>query len=88
MGRLVANTEDGEITAEEMFYFVLLLLLAGNETTTNLLGAMFLVLSENPEQFELIRRHLDQRVLEQLLQPLPVPGAIAGQIHPQPGVVP
>ena len=34
------------------------------------------------------RRHLDQRVLEQLLQPLPVAGAFAGQIDPQPGVVP
>ena len=33
------------------------------------------------------RRHLDQRVLKQLLQPLPVAGAFAGQIHPQPGVV-
>ena len=33
------------------------------------------------------RRHLDQRVLEQLLQPLPVAGAFAGQIDPQPGVV-
>ena len=33
------------------------------------------------------RRHLDQRVFEQLLQPLPVPGAFPGQIDPQPGVV-
>lgn len=59
MGRLVANTEAGEITAEELFFFVLLLLLAGNETTTNLLGAMFLVLSENPDQLELIRADPD-----------------------------
>jgi beta-dihydromenaquinone-9 omega-hydroxylase len=59
MGRLVANAEDGEITADEMFFFVLLLLLAGNETTTNLLGAMFLVLSQNPDQLEQIRADPD-----------------------------
>lgn len=59
LGRLVANTEEGEITAEELFFFVLLLLLAGNETTTNLLGAMFLILSENPDQFEMIRADPD-----------------------------
>ena len=34
------------------------------------------------------RRHLDQRVFEQLLHALPVTGALAGQIDPQPGVVP
>jgi hypothetical protein len=34
------------------------------------------------------RRHLDQRVFEQLLHALPVAGAFAGQIHPKPGVVP
>ena len=33
-------------------------------------------------------RHLDQRVLQQLLQPLVVPGPFPGQVHPQPGVVP
>jgi beta-dihydromenaquinone-9 omega-hydroxylase len=37
----------------------LLLLLAGNETTTNLLSTMFLTLSQNPDQFELIRRDPD-----------------------------
>ena len=39
--------------------FALLLLLAGNETTTNLLSTMFLTLSENQEQFELIRQDPD-----------------------------
>ena len=33
-------------------------------------------------------RHLDQRILQQLLQPLIVPGALLGQVSPQPGVVP
>ncbi|WP_264080034.1 cytochrome P450 [Mycolicibacter hiberniae] len=40
---------------DELFYFALLLLLAGNETTTNLLSTMFLTMSENPDQFELVR---------------------------------
>ena len=55
LGRLVADADDGEISHLELFYFALLLLLAGNETTTNLLGAMFLTLSQHPEQFEAIR---------------------------------
>jgi beta-dihydromenaquinone-9 omega-hydroxylase len=56
LGRLVATASDGEISRDELFYFVLLLLLAGNETTTNLLSTMFLTLSQNPDQFELIRQ--------------------------------
>jgi cytochrome P450 len=59
LGRLVADAEGGGITADELFFFALLLLLAGNETTTNLLSAMFLSLSENPDQFEAIRRDPD-----------------------------
>ncbi|WJR33487.1 cytochrome P450 [Mycobacteroides immunogenum] len=55
LGRLVADAGEGQISHDELFYFALLLLLAGNETTTNLLSTMFLTLSENPEQFELIR---------------------------------
>jgi beta-dihydromenaquinone-9 omega-hydroxylase len=59
LGRLVANADDGEITADELFFFALLLLLAGNETTTNLLSAMFLTLAETPDQFEAIRSDPD-----------------------------
>ena len=33
------------------------------------------------------RGQLDERVFEQLLQPLPVPGAFPGEIDPQPGIV-
>lgn len=62
LGRLVATAGDGEISRDELFYFALLLLLAGNETTTNLLSTMFLTLSENPDQFELIRRDPDTLV--------------------------
>lgn len=59
LGRLVADAEGGEITADELFFFALLLLLAGNETTTNLLSAMFLTMSSDPDEFEAIRRDPD-----------------------------
>ena len=59
LGHLVATAGDGEISRDELFYFALLLLLAGNETTTNLLSTMFLTLSENPAEFELIRQDPD-----------------------------
>jgi cytochrome P450 len=62
LGRLVNNAGDGEISRDELFFFALLLLLAGNETTTNLLSTMFLTLSENQEQFELIRQAPDALV--------------------------
>jgi cytochrome P450 len=56
----------------------LLLLLAGNETTTNLLSTMFLTLSENPEQFELIRQDPDaligSAIEEQLRFSSPIQG--------------
>lgn len=62
LGRLVETADDGAITADELFFFALLLLLAGNETTTNLLSAMFLTLSECPDQFEAIRADPDALV--------------------------
>jgi beta-dihydromenaquinone-9 omega-hydroxylase len=78
LGRLVNNAGDGEISRDELFYFALLLLLAGNETTTNLLSTMFLTLSENPEQFELIRRDPDaligSAIEEQLRFSSPIQG--------------
>jgi cytochrome P450 len=78
LGRLVNNAGDGEISREELFYFALLLLLAGNETTTNLLSTMFLTLSENPEQFELIRQDPDaligSAIEEQLRFSSPIQG--------------
>jgi cytochrome P450 len=78
LGRLVNNAGDGEISRDELFYFALLLLLAGNETTTNLLSTMFLTLSENPEQFELIRRDphalIGSAIEEQLRFSSPIQG--------------
>ncbi|TDZ96456.1 cytochrome P450 [Mycobacteroides salmoniphilum] len=75
LGKLVADAGEGEISHDELFYFALLLLLAGNETTTNLLSTMFLTMSENPDQFELIRsdsRLLAGAVEEQLRYSSPI----------------
>jgi cytochrome P450 len=78
LGRLVTTAGDGEISRDELFYFALLLLLAGNETTTNLLSTMFLTLSENPDQFELIRQNPDglvgSAIEEQLRFSSPIQG--------------
>jgi beta-dihydromenaquinone-9 omega-hydroxylase len=78
LGHLVATAGDGEISRDELFYFALLLLLAGNETTTNLLSTMFLTLSENPDQFALIRRDPDglvgSAIEEQLRFSSPIQG--------------
>ena len=74
----MATAGDGEISRDELFYFLLLLLLAGNETTTNLLSTMFLTLSENPDQFELIRQDPDaligSAIEEQLRFSSPIQG--------------
>ena len=55
LGRLLARTEEGTVTEDELFYFAMLLLLAGNETTTNLLGSMFDTLARDPESYNRIR---------------------------------
>ncbi|MBB4855325.1 cytochrome P450 [Mycobacteroides chelonae] len=68
LGKLVGEAGDNEISHDELFFLALLLLLAGNETTTNLLSTMFLTLSENPDQFELIRSD---------------PGLLAGAVEEQ-----
>lgn len=54
LGRLVANAHDGRLSNDELFFFSTLLLLAGNETTTNMLGTLFLTLSANPDQLRLL----------------------------------
>ncbi len=75
LGKLVVDAGEGQISHDELFYFALLLLLAGNETTTNLLSTMFLTMSENPDQFELIRsdpRLLAGAVEEQLRYSSPI----------------
>ncbi len=77
LGRLVANAHDGKLSNDELFFFAFLLLLAGNETTTNMLGTLFLTLSANPEQLRLLQERPDLipcAVEEQLRYYAPIQG--------------
>lgn len=70
LGRLVANAHDGKLSNDELFFFAFVLLLAGNETTTNLLGTMFLTLSDNPDQLRILQERPDL-----------IPGAVEEQLR-------
>lgn len=59
LGRLIEDTDNGQMTDAELSSAALLLLVAGNETTTNLLGGMFDTLARNPEQYQAIRANPD-----------------------------
>ena len=59
LGRLSRHTHDGSLSHEELFFFAVLLLLAGNETTTNMLGTLFVTLAERPDQLRLLRNRPD-----------------------------
>ncbi|WP_232518848.1 cytochrome P450 [Mycobacterium intracellulare] len=75
LGRLLAHTDEGSLTDDQLFYIAMLLLIAGNETTTNLLGGMFDTLAHNPVQFELIRANpqlIPMAVEEQLRISTPI----------------
>ncbi|MEW5810357.1 MAG: cytochrome P450 [Actinomycetota bacterium] len=77
LGRLVANSHSGKLTPDELFFFAFLLLLAGNETTTNMLGTLFLTLSANPDQFQLLKDNPDlvpSAIEEQLRYYAPIQG--------------
>ena len=52
---LIAASDEGSLTADELFWFALMLLIAGNETTTNLLGLMMLRFAEQPDQYTRVR---------------------------------
>jgi cytochrome P450 len=52
---LIASSQEGNLTEDELYWFALMLLLAGNETTTSLLGTMLLAFAENPDQYERVR---------------------------------
>ncbi len=54
LGRLLAQSDTGSITDNELFYIATLLLIAGNETTTNLLGGMLHTYANYPDQYEMI----------------------------------
>lgn len=55
VSKLMEPKDGEELTANELFWFCLLLLVAGNETTTNLLGNLFVALLANGDQFEALR---------------------------------
>jgi beta-dihydromenaquinone-9 omega-hydroxylase len=52
---LVASSDEGQLTADELFWFAFMLLVAGNETTTSLLGTMTLSFAQNPDQYARVR---------------------------------
>lgn len=51
LSQLLGRADNGEISEEEVFWIALLLLVAGNETTTNLIGSLLLVLAEHPDEY-------------------------------------
>ncbi len=77
LGRLVAKAHEGRLSNDELFFFSTLLLLAGNETTTNMLGTLFLTLSANPDQLRLLQARpelIPSAVEEQLRYYSPIQG--------------
>ena len=52
---LIASSDEGNLTEDELYWFALMLLLAGNETTTSLLGTMLLAFAERPDQYARVR---------------------------------
>ena len=67
---LLASTDAGTLTDDELFWLALLLLVAGTETTTSLLGAMLLAFAEDPEQYARLRAEpeLIPSAVEELLR--------------------
>jgi cytochrome P450 len=56
---LIASSDGGELTPDELFWFAFMLLVAGNETTTSLLGTMMLSFARHPDQFARVREEPD-----------------------------
>ena len=57
MTALIGAEVDGQtLTDDELLGFCLLLILAGNDTTSSLIGTGLVLLTENPEQRELLLR--------------------------------
>ncbi len=55
LSHLIASSEEGRLTEEEVFWFAFLLLVAGNETTTSLIGGMLLAFARHPDQYARVR---------------------------------
>ena len=57
MTALIGAEVDGQtLTDDELLGFCLLLILAGNDTTSSLIGTGLVLLTENPDQRELLLR--------------------------------
>ena len=85
ISRLVASSEDGALTDDELFWFALMLLVAGNETTTNLLGTMILAFARHPDEYEKVRADPDlvaPTVEEALRHTSPIQGLYRSAIEP------
>ncbi|OJZ76351.1 hypothetical protein BRW65_01045 [Mycobacterium paraffinicum] len=77
LGRLVANTQDGKLSNDELFFFAFLLLLAGNDTTVNMLSTLFLTFANNPDQLRLLHERpelIPSAIEEQLRYYAPIQG--------------
>jgi cytochrome P450 len=59
LGALHNAMQRGEVDDTEAFFYAVIVLLAGHETTTNLLGAAFLALSQRPALFARLREDRD-----------------------------
>lgn len=70
LGRLIEHNTEGALTDDQLFLIAMLLLIAGNETTTNLLGGMFEVFAQNPDEYQKVRDNPDliPIVIEELLR--------------------
>ncbi|MDX6615374.1 MAG: beta-dihydromenaquinone-9 omega-hydroxylase [Solirubrobacterales bacterium] len=51
LSKLLASSDEGGLSEDELFWFAFLLLIAGNETTTNLIGTMLLAFAEHPDEY-------------------------------------
>ena len=61
-----ARERDTALQPEEIIIFALTLLIAGNETTTNLIGNMVMLLLDHPEQLEHVRK--DRSLIPNLIE--------------------
>ena len=59
LSSLIASSDEGQLTPNELFWFAFMLLVAGNETTTSLLGTMALSFARHPDQYARVREDPD-----------------------------
>jgi cytochrome P450 len=77
LGRMLASSEDGRLSEDELFWFGFMLLVAGNETTTSLFGTMLLSFATHPGEWAKLRddpRLVPSAVEEALRHTAPIQG--------------